>query len=1107
MKSPPIKNLQRILIANRGEIAIRIIRAACELGIETLSVAPEDDLACLHTRRSDCNIVLPGRGARAYLDISAIIAAAKANNCDAVHPGYGFLSESAEFARRCKENGLAFIGPDAETLAVFGNKADARELARASEIATPEGVYKEVSAAEAEAFHKGLEAGAKVILKASAGGGGRGIRIVDDPAEIARAYERCSSEAEAAFGHGGVYIERYLPRARHIEVQIIGDGTGDVVHAWERECTLQRRHQKIVEIAPSPTLPEKVRKQITQDAVTLGVAAQYKGLGTVEFLAWQDSKKVWRHAFIEANPRIQVEHTVTEEVTGIDLVKEQIRIADGYTLRDLGLSQAAIPRPNGFAVQLRVNAERMTNKGQVLPSSGQITAFDLPSGPGVRVDSCGYAGYELSPNYDSLLAKVIVHGTEAEFGSVLARASRALREFRIAGVKSNKSFLRALIARPDVISNSVYTTFIDDHIAEVVDASEVLDDDLHFDAEAGGGSKKQPATTVPDSPPPDGEPVAAPLRGSVVAVHVSEGDTVSEGQELIVLEAMKMEHAVTAPMSGTITGLRAAAGDVIEQEKPIVWILAGAGDAASKAKKQEVDPDHIRPDLAELLERKAMTLDASRPDAVERRRNRNQRTARENVSALCDPDSFVEYGPLVLAAQKTRRSMDELIQKTPADGIITGVGSINAETFGEEAARCVILAYDATVMAGTQGRESHRKDSRMIAMARDLKLPLVFFTEGGGGRPGDTEKVGESYSFSLLPQLSGKVPLVGVTSGHCFAGNAAFLGVCDVIIATEGATLGMGGPAMVEGGGLGSFTPEEIGPIRMHYGTGVVDLLVADEVEAAAMARRYLSYFQGRTTGWEAPDQRVMRSIVPEERRRPYEMRDVIRTIADVDSVLELRAGYGHGVITALARVEGRPIGIVANNPLHLGGAIDGDGADKGARFLQLCDAFGLPVLHFCDTPGIMVGPDSEKTALVRRSSRMLAAGANLNVPAFTIITRKCYGLGLVAMMGGAFKTPFFTVAWPTGEYGGMGLEGAVHLGYAREMEAIEDPQERKAFYDEKLASLYHDGKALQKATSFDFDDVIDPAESRRWLIHGLRSSERMRVENRRVDYPFVSPW
>jgi acetyl-CoA carboxylase carboxyltransferase component len=385
----------------------------------------------------------------------------------------------------------------------------------------------------------------------------------------------------------------------------------------------------------------------------------------------------------------------------------------------------------------------------------------------------------------------------------------------------------------------------------------------------------------------------------------------------------------------------------------------------------------------------------------------------------------------------------------------------------------------------------------------------VFFTEGGGGRPGDTDGSGVSgldcLAFNLFGRLSGLVPLVGITSGRCFAGNAAILGCCDVVIATEGSNIGMGGPAMVEGGGLGVFPPEAIGPLDVQVANGVVDVAVADEAEAVAVARRYLAYFHGPIDTWEAPDDAVVRNVVPENRLRVYDVRAAIEAIADVGSVLELRAGFGLGMVTALVRVEGRPIGVVANNPTHLAGAIDADGADKAARFLQLCDAFDLPVLFLCDTPGIMVGPDAEGTALVRHAARLFVTGANLTVPTGTIILRKAYGLGAQAMAGGSFKAPLFCVAWPTGELGGMGLEGAVRLGYRKELEAIEDPVERQRTFEEMVDRMYEHGKAVNAASHFEIDDVIDPADSRRWISSAFGSAPAPRRAGKKR--PNIDTW
>jgi acetyl-CoA carboxylase carboxyltransferase component len=586
--------------------------------------------------------------------------------------------------------------------------------------------------------------------------------------------------------------------------------------------------------------------------------------------------------------------------------------------------------------------------------------------------------------------------------------------------------------------------------------------------------------------------VRAPMQGTIVAVDVAAGDTVPAGAQLLVMEAMKMEHVVTADVGGLVRAVHVAAGDTVYEGHALVVIEEAHVGATAASATTAADLDRVRPDLAEVQARHEQTQDAARPDAVERRRRTGQRTARENVDALCDPGSFVEYGPLVIAAQRRRRSVEDLIAKTPADGLVAGIGRVNGHLFDETRSRCAVLSYDYTVLAGTQGLQNHRKKDRLFELAADWRLPVVFFTEGGGGRPGDTDSSGvaglDCWAFNYWGRLSGLVPLVGVNSGRCFAGNAALLGCCDVVIATANSSIGMGGPAMIEGGGLGVFHPDEVGPMHVQVPNGVVDVAVADEAEAVRVAKQYLAYFQGAVAESTCADQRELRALVPENRLRVYDVRQVVRTLADAGSVLELRRHFGLGMVTALARVEGRPIGIVANNPTHLAGAIDRDGADKAARFMQLCDAFDLPILFLCDTPGMMVGPEAEKTALVRHVSRLFVVGASLTVPFFTIVLRKGYGLGAQAMAGGSFKAPIFTVAWPTGEFGGMGLEGAVKLGYRKELEAVQEPAARKALFEEMVARMYEHGKAASYATYFELDDVIDPADSRRWIMTALRS-------------------
>ena len=1102
---------RKILIANRGEIALRIARAARELEVASVTVYPADDAGSAHARAGDEARELPGVGAAAYLDIGAIVDAARQAGCDAVHPGYGFLSENPRFAHAVPAAGMTFIGPAPETLELFGDKSAARSLARSNGVRVLEGSDGPATLDQASELLSGSGAGGAIMIKAIAGGGGRGMRVVSAASDLASAWERCRSEAQAAFGVDGLYVERYLANARHIEVQIVGDGC-DVIHFGERECTIQRRHQKIVEIAPSPGLKPALRDVLCAAATTMASGVAYRGLGTFEFLVQADGEG---YVFIEANPRLQVEHTVTEEVFGVDLVKTQIRIASGAHLRDLGLNGP--PAPRGAAIQFRVNMEKMTADGGAHPTGGTLTSFVPPAGPGIRVDTFGYVGYRTSPRYDSLLAKVIAYSPEG-MSDAIRRGRRALEEFRIEGLETNIQVLRAITENKDFLADRVSTTFMESHIGDLLAAA------ARYELKAQGTGKKArdvreidplgvfdaSAAIVTDAagdrraaPTPDGlVPLPAPLQGTIVACSVTRGERVSAGQEVLIIESMKMEHLISMPVAGVIEDILVTPGDTVFEGEVLLHVApsddVGAGAEAARA----VDLDHIRGDLAEALARRAELLDENRPDAIARRRTTNQRTARENIADLCDPDSFVEYGGLALAAQRQRRTPGELRRMSPADGLITGIGSVNGALFDEEQTRCAIMAYDYTVFAGTQGVINHKKKDRLLGLADQWALPVVMFAEGGGGRPGDewpTPAGLETTTFGRLGAINGKVPIVGIVSGRCFAGNAALLGSCDVIIADRTSNIGMGGPAMIEGGGLGVFRPEDIGPVEVQAPNGVIDALVEDEAEGVAVARKYLGYFQGRVRDWSCADQRVLRHAVPENRLRAYDIRPIIETLADTNSVLELRSSFAKGMITALIRIEGRPVGLITNNSCHLGGAIDAEGGDKAARFIQLCDAFNLPIVSLCDTPGMMVGPEVEKTAQVRHVSRLFVAAARATVPIFAVVLRKGYGLGALAMIGGSNQKPFSIVAWPSAEFGAMGLEGAVKLAYRKELAALEDPAARKAWFDEMVAKSYAENKALSSATFLEIDDVIDPRETRSRIVAGLKSTAHSGHYERKV--------
>ena len=1013
---------------------------------------PDDDADCAHVARADEAVRLPGVGAAAYLDVDEIVGAAVRTGCDTLHPGYGFLSENPALSRACAAHGIAFVGPGPEALALFGDKTRTRDRARELGIPVLTGTQGPTDHATARAFLDSLGAGGAVMVKALAGGGGRGMRPVTDPGALEATMRLCASEARAAFDDDAVYVEQLLPHARHVEVQVLGDGRSTVV-LGDRDCSAQRSRQKLVEIAPAPALSDDVRARMHDAAGRL--VTGYAGLATVEFLVHAAG-----FALLEVNPRIQVEHTVTEETTGLDLVELGIRVAHGESLADLGLT--ATPAPRGVAVQVRVNTETVGSDGSVIAGSGTLSRFQPPTGRGIRVDTHGYAGFSVGPRYDSLLAKVVVTG--GSVGRAAVRARRALAEFDVAGVPVNIALLRALLDRPELVDGTLDTAFVDTHLSEL----------------------------APQAPTPEREPVEAPpgteavlsvQQGVVVAIEAAEGDVVPAGAELVVLEAMKMQHVVHAGGAGRLDTLAVKVGDTVPAGVPVAFLApvddvdAPTGDAAT------ADPDHVRPDLAESLARHGSGLDEARPEPTRRRHDGGRRTARENLGDLLDPDSFVEYGALTLAAQRGRRSVEDLVARTPADGLITGTGTVGGLPVA-------VMSYDYTVLAGTQGVHNHAKTDRLFTLAARERLPVVIFAEGGGGRPGDTDTSAVAQldvpTFRLLAQLKGVVPTLAVVSGYCFAGNAALAGSCDTIIATEGSSLGMGGPAMIEGGGLGTVAPGDVGPMDVQWANGVVDALVPDDPAAVAQARRYLGYFDGRTTAGEHADPRTLRHLVPENRLRAYAIRPVLETLFDTGTVMELRGGFGAGIVTALARLDGRAVGVLANNPEHLGGAIDGDAADKATAFLDLCRAHRLPVVSLCDTPGFMVGPDAERTATVRRFSAMFVAGARLTAPLCAVVLRKGYGLGAMAMAGGDLHAPALTVAWPTGEFGGMGLEGAVQLGYRKELDALEDPDARRARYDELVATYYERGKALSVAAVFEIDDVIDPADTRTVLSRTL---------------------
>jgi acetyl-CoA carboxylase carboxyltransferase component len=570
--------------------------------------------------------------------------------------------------------------------------------------------------------------------------------------------------------------------------------------------------------------------------------------------------------------------------------------------------------------------------------------------------------------------------------------------------------------------------------------------------------------------------VHAPVSARIAHVGVEVGASVAAGETLLILEVMKMERPVVAPVAAVVTALKVAVGEAVEAGDLLLTLEESTVARAPETGDRSPDANSLR----EVDERHALVLDAARPEAVAARHSRGRRTVRENLDDLCH--DFVEYGPLAIAAQRSRRDLDDLIRNTPADGMVGGLGRIATGTTGDD--RAIVISYDYTVLAGTQGARNHHKKDRLFALAAEAGLPMVLFAEGGGGRPGDVDWNGISLldvrAFRLFSEIPG--PTIGVNTGYCFAGNAALLGQCDVIVATPDSNLGMGGPAMIEGGGLGRFPPQEIGPADAQSRNGVIDIVVDDDARAVATVRSLLGMTRGRSSNWTVPDQDVLRTVVPSNRRQLYDMREVVEGLFDLGSFIEFRRDFALAAITGIGRIEGHALGVIANDPAHLAGAIDNDAAVSFARHLELCDRWGIPVLSLCDTPGFMVGPDAEAEGLVRSAGDLFRVAGNISVPTGTIVTRRGFGLGAQAMASGGFHEPRFTVAWPDSEFGPMGLEGAVKLGFRRELEAIEDPVERQAELDRRVKEMAREGHGLSVATAFEIDDVIDPADSRRWI-------------------------
>ena len=1120
---------KRVFISNRGEIAIRIAKSATVLGVESVGVYPAIDALSLHTRgmTESHKIGTAEDSVGAYLNAEALVQTAKASGCDCLHPGYGFLSENAAFAELCAAEGITFIGPPPAALSLFGNKVRARALAESLGIPVVPGSAEPIGSVR-EAENLANELGYPVMLKAAAGGGGRGLRVVERAEQLAEALARCRSEAQAAFGNGSVFIEKLVARPRHIEVQILADSHGNVVHLHERDCSVQLRHQKVVEVAPAPNLDADLREQMLTDAITLVQAASYVNAGTVEFLV---SPETGEYFFIECNPRIQVEHTVTEQVTGIDLVEAQFHIAAGATLTSLGLGdQHAAGAPRGFAVQARV----------VATSTGRLTAYKEPSGVGIRVDACGYLGYAPPSQFDPLLAKLIC--TSGAYAAAIERTLHALDEFHIGGLQTNLHQLRAILSHPSVQAGDARTSLL-------TEAPEIIS--VSFSAAEGSplalleqqaakmGKTGVAALSSVQSFPSSAtrmsalevaegqETVECPIESAVAEIRVREGDTVSLGDTLLVVSAMKMETMLTASCAGIVTAMQPLqVGDTVAAGQVVAVVSPSPGRSQlSPHIKSEQPWRSMLEEVRVLQDFAKQRLEPGSDDpGVVRQRARGKLTCRERILLVLDEGSFREVGSVAGFA-----SYDE-------EGVITGFTPANSVGgWGKIDRRSVIVcADDFTSRGGHADGAIAAKSGYLDRLATEMRAPslrLLDGSSGGGsvaamvpaqkkegesnakessgaikaGRPrvaggGGSYLPGHLGSTMYTEQLS-TIPVVNLLLGSVVGIGAAkaVLGHFSVMV-RDIAQLFVAGPPVVTHAMGYDITKEELGGWHIHCTNGSVDNLAESEQEAMAMTRTFLSYLPSSV--YEAPPVRVsdasdpidrreeeLATLIARKRTTTFDIRKAIRLMADKDSFFEIGPLWGTDQVTGFVRFNGHPLGVIASDSQHVnGGALTADGCDKLTRHLDLCDLFHIPILNLIDNPGFAVGVEHEIASTIRKGAEWMIAFAQVQVPIFTVLMRRSFGVA-----GNNYATPrsrpSVRVVWPAADVGGIPPEGGIEAAYKRQLAEAEDPVALRAELDARIESARGPLGPLNK---FQMEEMIDPRDTRRYICEWVENAYKV---------------
>ena len=1115
---------KRVLIANRGEIAIRIAKAASALGMESIGVyAPADSLS-LHTRLTTEARRIghdDGDPLSAYLDAEALVDTAVASGCDCVHPGYGFLSENPRMAKLCADAGLQFIGPSPEVLALFGDKVRARELARAAGIPVISGSEEPLATPKAAA-KLARSLGYPVMLKACAGGGGRGMRTVETAADVEAAFEGCRREAEVAFGDGRLFMERLVRRPRHIEVQVLADTGGNVVHLHERDCSVQRRNQKVIEVAPAAALADATRNKLLADAVRLARAAHYVNAGTVEFLVVPETGEYY---FIECNPRIQVEHTVTEQVTGIDIVEAQFRIAAGASLHALGIGdQKAVGAPRGFAVQARVVAR----------GGGAISAYKEPSGPGVRVDACGYAGYAPPPQFDPLLAKVIgASNSSASFESAVDRTLRALEEFHISGPPTNLAELRGILSHPEVRSGDARTSLLAEappiappdstpsNAISLLDRQAALRPGMA--ATVGTGANK------PGLAAADGQrAVECPIAGTVVECRVAPGAGVRLGETLLVVSAMKMETVIAAPCAGVVAAAEPLSPGESVAAGQVVALISPASTETGEHLGADTADGTWAPLLDDIRAMQGLALKRLAPGSTDpgvvRQRSRGKLTCRERIDLLLDDGTFREVGSI--AGFASYDDAGQIVDFTPANHV-GGWGRIDTRSV-------VVCADDFTSRGGHADGAIGAKSRHLDQLALEMRVPSVRLLDGssGGGsvaamvpaqrqegesaakestgaikagRPrvaggGGSYLPGHLGSTMYTEQLS-TVPVVNMLLGSVVGIGAAkaVLGHFSVMVRDIAQLFVAGPPVVIHAMGY-DISKEELGGWHIHCRNGSVDNLAETEQEAVAMARRFLSYLPSSV--YEAPpvlppnpddppDRREeeLFALIPRTRTTTFDIRKAIRLMADADSFFEIGPLWATDQVTGFVRFNGHPIGVIASDSQHPnGGALTADGCTKLTRHLDLCDLFHLPILNLVDSPGFAVGLEHELASTIRRGGEWMVAFAQVGVPIFTVVMRRSFGVA-----GNNYATPrsqpSARVAWPAADVGGIPPEGGIEAAYKRQLAESDDPEALRA---ELMARIESARGPVGPLSRFQMEEMIDPRDTRKMICEWIETAYKL---------------